>query len=314
MTTAVLLVLGGVILLYGGAEGLVRGSSSLALRLGLSPLVVGLTVVAFGTSMPELVVSVEAALAGQGSIAVGNVVGSNVGNIGLILALSALIAPIAVQARIIRLDLPLLVGVSALLAALLLDGRLSRGEGALLAAGLLAYTGFTLRAARREGAAVQGEFAEGVGGAPSRSAGVDAALVLGGLGLLVLGARLLVRGAVTIAEGAGMSEAAIGLTIVAIGTSLPELATSVVAALRGEGDIAVGNVVGSNLFNVLGILGVASLVRPLSASGIGAVDLAVMLGYAVVLAPMMWTGRRVSRGEGALLLAGYAAYLVHLLR
>jgi cation:H+ antiporter len=313
MTAAVLLVLAGAALLYGGAEGLVRGSASLALRLGMAPLVIGLTVVAFGTSMPELVVSVEAALAGQGSLAIGNVVGSNIGNVGLILGLSALIAPLAVQARIIRLDLPLLVLVSAGVAALLLDGRLGRGEGALLAAGLLAYVGFTLRASRREGAAVEQEFAEGLPKVRGPAA-LDAALVLGGLVLLALGARLLVRGATTIAEAAGVDEAVIGLTVVAVGTSLPELATSVVAALKGEGDIAVGNVVGSNLFNLLGILGAAALVRPLDAGGIGVADLAVMLGAALLLLPMMWTGRRVSRAEGGVLLAGYVAYVAHLLR
>ena len=313
MTAAILLILGGSALLYLGAEGLVRGSSALALRMGLSPLVVGLTVVAFGTSMPELVVSVEAALGGQGAIAVGNVVGSNIGNVGLILGLSALIAPLAVQARIIRLDLPLLVVLSAALAALLSDGHLGRLEGALLFGGLLAYTGFTLLAARRESAAVEAEFAEGLP-KPSGRPTVDAALLLGGLGLLVLGARLLVSGAVTVAEAAGLGPAVIGLTIVAIGTSLPELATSVVAALKGEGDIAVGNVVGSNLFNILGILGAASLVRPLDAAGIGWVDLAVMCGFALLLVPLMWTGRRVSRAEGGVLLGAYVAYLVYLLR
>jgi cation:H+ antiporter len=313
MTIAVLLVLAGAALLYGGAEGLVRGASSLALRLGMTPLVIGLTVVAFGTSTPELVVSVEAALAGKGSLAVGNVVGSNIGNVGLILGLSALIAPLAVQARIIRLDLPLLVLVSAGVAVLLLDGEMGRGEGALLFAGLIAYVGFTLRASRRESAAVAQEFAEGVP-RPTGSAALDAVLVLGGLALLAVGARLLVSGATTIAQAAGVEEAVIGLTVVAIGTSLPELATSVVAALKGEGDIAVGNVVGSNLFNILGILGIAALVRPLSAGGIDAVDLWVMLGAAVLLLPMMWTGRRVSRLEGGVLVAGYVAYVAYLLR
>lgn len=313
MTMAVLLVLAGAALLYGGAEGLVRGASSLALRLGMTPLVIGLTVVAFGTSMPELVVSVEAALAGKGSLAVGNVVGSNIGNVGLILGLSALIAPLAVQARIIRLDMPLLVLVSAGVAVLLLDGAMGRGEAALLVGSLLLYVGFTVRASRRESAAVAKEFEEGLA-RPTGSAALDAVLVLGGLALLAIGARLLVSGATTIAEAAGVEEAVIGLTVVAIGTSLPELATSVVAALKGEGDIAVGNVVGSNLFNILGILGIAALVRPLSSGGIGAVDLWVMLGAAVLLLPMMWTGRRVSRLEGGVLVAGYVAYVAYLLR
>jgi cation:H+ antiporter len=308
-----LAILGGIALLYGGAEGLVRGSSALALRLGLTPLVVGLTVVAFGTSMPELIVSVDATLAGRGSIALGNVVGSNIGNVALILGISALIAPLAVRARIIRLDLPILLAASLLMVVLVADGAVGRGEAGLLLAALLAYTGFTLRSARRESAAVAAEFAAGVPRV-GRHAAVDAALLLGGLALLVAGARLLVIGAVAVAEDAGMSEAVIGLTIVAIGTSLPELATSAVAAWRGEGDLAIGNVLGSNIFNILGILGVAGMVRPIAGEGIGAVDLGVMLALALLLLPMMWTGRRVSRGEGAVLLLAYGAYLAYLLR
>jgi cation:H+ antiporter len=309
----VLAILGGIALLYGGAEGLVRGSSALALRLGLTPLVVGLTVVAFGTSMPELIVSVDATLAGRGSIALGNVVGSNIGNIALILGISALIAPLAVRARIIRLDLPILLAATLLMVVLVADGTVGRGGAGILLAALLAYTGFTLWNARRESAAVAAEFAAGVPRV-GRHAAVDAALLLGGLALLVAGARLLVIGAVAVAEDAGMSEAVIGLTIVAIGTSLPELATSAVAAWRGEGDLAIGNVLGSNIFNILGILGVAGMVRPIAGEGIGAVDLGVMLALTLLLLPMMWTGRRVSRGEGAVLLLAYGAYLGHLLR
>lgn len=303
----------GVVLLYLGAEGLVRGSASIASRLGLSPLVIGLTVVAFGTSMPELVVSVDAALSGSASLAVGNVLGSNIGNVGLILGISALIFPLTVHARVVRVDLPIMVAVSALLPLLLRDGVVGRVEGAVLTTGLVLYIAFSLSAARHEPGQVQAEFAAGTPGA-SRSPAIDALLLVAGLAMLVFGARALVSGAVYLAEAAGMSEAAIGLTVVAIGTSLPELATSVVAALKGEGDIAVGNVVGSNLFNLLGIVGVASMVHPLSATGIGVLDFAVMLGSAALLLPLMRTGLRVTRWEGALLVGGYSAYLLHLLR
>ena len=309
---ALLWILLGVGLLYGGAEGLVRGSASVARRLGLSPLVIGLTVVAFGTSMPELVVSVRATLAGAGPIAVGNVVGSNIANIALILGLSALIRPIRVHAQLIRVDVPLLIVASVALAVLLQDGRLGRVEGVLFLAGIVGYTVLGLRLARAESAAVHAEFAEATP-PPTGSWARDLIFIGAGLGLLVLGARLLVDGAVTIATSFGVSEAVVGLTIVAVGTSLPELATSLVAAGKGEGDIAVGNVVGSNMFNILGILGTASVVRPLTQTGMTRLDLGVMVGLALVLLPLMRTGFRLSRGEGGFLLAVYVVYVGRLL-
>lgn len=308
---ALLWIVLGAALLFAGAEGLVRGASSLARRFGLSPLVIGLTVLAFGTSMPELVVSVSAALEGVSAIAVGNVVGSNIGNIALILGITALIRPPRVQAQVVRVDVPVMIAVSLLVLALLADGVLGRLEGAALVLGLLGYVAFQLLAARKEPGAVQEEFDEGVPpvtGSPV----MDVLLVLAGLGLLVLGARWLVSGAVTLAESFGVPEAVIGLTVVAIGTSLPELATSVVAALRGEGDLAVGNVVGSNIFNLLGILGIAAVVHPLSSAGIGLVDLGVMLGLSILLLPLMRSGLSVNRWEGGVLLATYGAYMVHL--
>jgi cation:H+ antiporter len=270
VTIAGLYIAIGCVVLYLGAEALVRGAASSARRWGVEPLVIGLTVVAFGTSMPELAVSMQAALDGAGPIAVGNVVGSNIANIALILGLSALIRPLAVHAKVIKIDIPILAATSLVLVWMLADDRLNR-----------------LR---------------------------DVVFVLAGLGLLVLGARLLVGGAVTVAQGLGMSDAVIGLTIVAVGTSLPELATSVVAAVKGEGDIAVGNVVGSNLFNILGILGLASLARPLDPCGMTSVDLWMMVGLAVLLFPVMRSGMRVSRVEGAGLLLAYAGYLVYLQR
>ena len=312
MLSDVLALAGGLALLVAAASVLVRGAAALALRLGLTPLVVGLTVVAFGTSAPELVVSVQAALAGAGGIAVGNVVGSNVANVGLVLGLAVLIRPLAAEPSLFRRDLPALVAVTALAAAFLWDRQLGRAEGAVLAAGLVAYLVWSVRAARRDQAAAAAVAAELPVTAPTGPAWRDALFVVGGLAGLVVGADLFVGGATRLAQAAGVSNAVIGLTVVAVGTSLPELATTLVAARRGEGDIAVGNVVGSNLFNLLGILGIAALVRPLEAPGLGAVDVAVMGAFTVGLVVLLWTGRRLARWEGGVLAAGYVGYLVYL--
>lgn len=311
LTQSLAFIGAGLAMLFVGAESLVRGSTSLALRMGIAPLVVGLTVVAFGTSSPELVVSVQAAIDGRGAIAVGNVVGSNIANIALILGLTALIRPMKVNTQLIRLDVPIVIASSLLLVALLFDGRLGRLDGALLSAGIVAYVAFLLRQARRERPKVKEDFAEALPG-PKGHVGRDALFVVLGLGLLVLGANLLVDGAVAVAQRLDISEAIIGLTVVAIGTSLPELATSVVAALRREGDLAIGNVVGSNIFNILGILGLSSLVQTLDSGGIRMADLVVMVAIALLLFPMIWTGRRLSRAEGAFLLVCYAAYMAFL--
>ena len=308
MTADVLLLVAGLVVLTVGAEGLVRGGAGLALRLGITPMAVGLTVVAFGTSSPELVVSVSTALEGRGDLALGNVVGSNIFNIALILGVAALVRPAAVRSQTVRLDMPIVIASAVLLVAFLADGRLGPLDGAVLLAGALAYTAFTLGQARRAGPGAQAEALPTDG-----PAWRDALFVGGGLAMLVAGSRMLVVGAVSIAEQAGLSEAVIGLTILAAGTSLPELATSVVAAVRGQSDIAIGNVVGSNIFNVLAILGASALVRPLEPGGVGAVDLAVMVALSVALVPLLWTGFRLDRLEGALLLLAYSSYTAYLL-
>jgi cation:H+ antiporter len=307
MLLDLLLVTTGIALLYFGAEGLVRGSVSLARHWKLTPLVIGLTVVAFGTSMPELVVSVDAALSGSAAIAVGNVVGSNIANIALILGLSALLCPLAVNARIVRIDVPLMVLITLLVIVMLMDRSVGRLEGGLLAVGLLTYTAMSLRAARRHIGLTPAEPLPG--SLPTAQSLLFAAA---GLVLLGIGARLLVSGAVSLAADRGISEAVIGLTVVAIGTSLPELATSILAALRRQGDIAVGNIVGSNIFNLLGILGTAALVRPLDEIAMTAIDLGVLIALAVLLLPVARSGWRVSRAEGGLLFACYAGYMLHL--
>lgn len=310
MAMPFLLVLLGLVLLYLGGESLVRGSAALALRFGLKPLVIGLTVVAFGTSAPELVVSVKAALDGHGAIAIGNVVGSNILNLGLILGFTALIFPLKVQLQILRVDLPILVGVSVLGVAMLADLHVGRIEGAVLLGGLLAYTTFTVLSARKTtpSEVVSAGYQESM---PKLRGSVwrDLAFIGAGLVMLIFGSRFLVDGAVVIARNFHISEAIIGLTIVSAGTSMPELVACLVAAVKKESDIALGNIIGSNLFNLLGILGTGALVKPLDGAGIQMMDLYVMLAFAVVLLPILVTGRQMSRWEGALLLAGYLGYL-----
>lgn len=297
----------GLVLLLIGAEGLVTGSASLALRAGVSRLVVGLTIVAFGTSSPELVVSLKAALAGQGDIALGNVIGSNSFNIGVILGLTALVHPIQVNRQIITIHAPIAVLVAFLVPLLLLDQTVGRGEGLLLFGGFLVYTAGSVVLGRREPKAVD---ADVPGASAGRHWALDLVFIAVGLGFLILGSRLLVDNAVALAQAVGLSEAVIGLTIVAAGTSLPELATSLMAAFRKQPDIAIGNIIGSNIFNIVAILGAAAATVPLRATGIAALDQWVMVGFGVLLLPLLATGRRLHRIEGALLLTLYGAYLV----
>lgn len=310
---AIVLFVAGLLFLIAGAEALVRGASRLAAAFGLSPLVIGLTVVAFGTSSPELAVSIKAVLAGQAGIAVGNVIGSNVFNVLFILGISALIVPLVVSQQLVRLDVPLMIGLSVLVLLLALDGRFGRIDGLLLFGGLLVYVGFLIRKGRKESVEASGGAGHGEG---ERTGWVwNAGLVVGGLLLLVLGSRWLVEGAVTFAVYLGVSELIIGLTIVAAGTSLPEVVTSIVAALRGERDIAVGNVVGSNLFNIMGVLGLAGIIAP---AGIGVspavigFDIPVMIAVALACLPIFFTGGVISRTEGALLVGYYVAYTTYL--
>ncbi len=312
MTLQFFILAASIFLLMLGAEGLVRGSVSVAFKMGLTPLVVGLTVVAFGTSAPELVVSLQATLTGRGEIAVGNIVGSNIFNIAVILALTALICPIRIALPVLRLDAPIMVVVTVLVAAILSRGVVSSPVGFALVLALVSYTGFTIWMAKKNPfPAVEAEFEAGTS-ARLAACWQDAGFLIGGLALLILGSDLLVDSASVIARGFGVSEAIIALTVVAAGTSMPELATSVLAAFRRQPDIAIGNVVGSNLFNLLGILGAAAVTRPIAAPGISAVDLGAMTIFALALLPLMWTNRTLQRWEGGILIAGYAAYLAWL--
>lgn len=310
MLVEISLILVSLVLLYFGAEWLVKGGASLALRLGLTPVVVGLTVVAFGTSAPEMVVSIKAAWSGQGDLAIGNVVGSNIFNVAIILGTAALVCPLRVQFQLLKVDGPVLVAVSLLLPLLFWDRRIERWEAGVFLLLLVIYTvGNVWQARRQTSAAVSAEYSEGVPH-ETRGLGADLGLIAGGLAVLIVGSRLLVDNSVSLARGLGVSEAVIGLTIVAAGTSMPELATSIVAALKRQPDIALGNVIGSNIFNILGILGVAGLVRPLEGTGILPRDLYLAMALSVALLPLLWSGLKVSRWEGGVLVAVYLGYLV----
>lgn len=307
----------GILLLIVGAEMVVRGSSRLALALGLSPLVVGLTVVAFGTSAPELAVTMQAAVAGQADLAIGNVVGSNITNVLLILGLAAAITPLVVAQTLIRIDVPIMIGVTLLMYALSYDGIIRRSEGFLLVGGILVYTIFAIYQSRKESKLVKAEYnAEYY--IPRRQMlqqlWIHLVMLLGGLVCLTMGARWIVSGAVVFATMIGVSQLVIGLTIVAIGTSLPEIAATAVASLRGERDIAVGNVIGSSIFNILAVLGVASVVAPAGIAVSTAVlrfDLPVMIAVAVACLPIILNGHVIWRWEGWLFLGYYIAYITY---
>jgi cation:H+ antiporter len=303
-----LLIITGAILLYFGAQGLVRGSASLATRVGVSPLVAGLTIVAFGTSAPELSVSLSSALGGHADIALGNVIGSNIFNIAVILGIAALIQPLKIHLSVIRRDIPVMIACSAIACALIVSGSFTMIAGIGLLVGLLAYLFFTVKS---EKIATQEGDSALIDAPPllSKSWVIDSLVLLTGLGVLVCGSQLFVDGATSLAKSLGVSDAVIGLTVVAAGTSLPELATSVVAALRKQSDIAIGNVVGSNIFNILCILGVTASVTPIDTSGISFLDGCVMLSLGIILLPFALTGRSISRAEGAIFLVVYGVYL-----
>ena len=307
-----LYIIGGLVLLYFGADWLVKGAMTLALNLGLSPLIVGLTVVALGTSVPEALVSVQAAIGHQGGIAIGNVVGSNILNIAMILGLSALITPLKVDSHLVKADVPLLTGATFMLVVLLEDFHISRMEGTFL---LLCIVGYivgniiTVKKTTPEEDKIEGmEIPED----PGNNFWRDIALLIVGIITLGFGSNFLVTGAVDLARLWGLSEALIGLTIVSIGTGTPELATALMAAYRKSADLAIGNAVGSNLFNIMFVLGLAGLVAPLDAKGINSSDLYVMLAVTILLLPTVWTGRILDRKEGFLFLAIYFGYLYYL--
>ncbi len=310
----------GLVCLVAGAELLVRGAASVATRLGIAPVIIGLTVVAFGTSAPELAVSVSAGFGGEGEVAFGNVAGSNIVNILLILGGSAVIGTLAVSQRIIRLDIPLLIGASLLALVLSLDNEIGRLDGAILFAGIVTYTWWLIRTGRNERSEVLEEYDDAVDQLEveilDKPLPVQIALIVVGLGILVAGSQLLVGSATDIAEAFGVSDLVIGLTVVAVGTSLPELATSFLASMRGQRDIAVGNVVGSNLFNLMCVLGLTGIVSPNAvpvADSSLQVDIPVMVAATIVLLPIIWKRFEIRRWEGLVLMAFYALYVTFLI-
>ncbi len=313
----IIYIIAGIIFLYFGAEWLVKGSSRLALAMGIPSLIVGLTVVAFGTSAPEMVVSVSSGLKGIGGIAIGNVVGSNIFNIAVILGIAAIISPLKVNIQVLRIDAPIMMAATLIVCLVLLDGTLSRMEGAFLFAGIICYVVFSIYFGRKNN---NNENNDVLIPSKAKNPGKDwlsmllnAAFIFGGLILLVAGSKLFVKGAVDIAHILNISETIIGLTIVSAGTSLPELATSVLAAFRREEDIAIGNVIGSNIFNIFAILGFTGLLTPITFSGIGIVDMLVLIGTAVLILPVMRSGFRINRAEGVFLLLTYCGYLTYLI-
>lgn len=310
----VILFILGLLFLIIGAELLVRGASRLATAVGISPLVIGLTVVAFGTSSPELAVSIKSALSGQASIALGNVIGSNIFNVLFILGLSAIIVPLIVSKQLVRLDVPLMIILSLFVFFISLDNRIGRLDGLILLIGVVSYCTFLIMQSRKEQASDESSNPD-VDEKETNRWPLNILLVIIGLTLLVFGSRWLVDSATTFAQHLGVSELIIGLTIIAAGTSLPEVVTSLIAALRGERDIAVGNVVGSNIFNLMAVLGFASVFSP---SGIDVspsiiqFDLPIMVAVAFACLPIFFTGGVISRREGSVLFFYYVAYTLYL--
>ncbi len=311
MTREILLFVGGVGVLYFGAEWLVRGSARLATSLGVSPIVLGLTVVSMGTSAPELVVSVVAAVGGHGDLAIGNVMGSNLANIGLVLGLSAIMRPLNVSGRVVTREVPVMLIITALLLPVIWDLRIGRLEGIALLGVLGGYLWFVFRTAKQEDKAVLGEyeqFAKEAVGLTPWAAARDLALIIVGITGLVMGAFAIRESALALAEAMGISELVIGLTLVSIGTSLPELATSVVAAFRGEADIAVGNVIGSNVFNIAAVLGITATITPLTVNPqVLSLEFPAVVIMSVLLVPIVRPNLTIRRAEGIVLLGSYLA-------
>jgi len=315
-TSVILEFLGGLVFLIVGAEALVKGATRLSILFGVSPLIIGLTVVAFGTSSPELAVSIKASLSNQPGISLGNVVGSNIFNVLFILGIASLIRPLVVAQQLIRFDVPLLIFISILTLVLATDKIFSRADGLVLFAGLIIYIGFLLYQSRSESSEVKKEYEKEIQeNAINSKWPASLGLVIGGMALLIVGSQWMVDGSVSIAQYLGVSELIIALTIIAAGTSLPEVVTSIVATIRNQGDIAVGNVIGSNIFNIMGVLGISSI---LSTNGIVVsaptieFDLPIMVAVACACLPIFFTGQRINRWEGAVLLGYYIAYIVYL--
>ena len=305
----ILFFLAGLVILYFGAYWLVKGASRLAITLNVQPVIVGLTVVAFGTSLPEFVVSFIGAMRELPDIALGNIVGSNIVNIGLIIGLSAIIFPLSVHMKLLKFEVPFMILAAFLLFIVSIKGTVSRRDSILFAVIFIGYIGYAIRAAKKETPAVAGEYREFLRGRDSIKK--DIVLIIAGLAVLIAGAEILLISAVSIARAMGISELIIGMTIVAVGTSLPELATSAVAAFKREADISIGNIVGSNIFNILFILGVTGIIRPVSVHPEAwRLHMPVMVFFSLLLFIFMKTGNVISRAEGAVMVLLYISYIM----
>lgn len=304
-----LLVIGGLAMLYFGAEWLIKGSVNIANKFRISQLVIGLTVVAFGTSSPELAVSVSSAMQGISDVALGNVVGSNIVNIGVILGISALISPIVVSKSTIRKEVPIMVGVAFLLLAIIIDGKIDFIDGLLLVAGIIGFTLFSYKSSKKDT-----ELNADSSLPQTKEVGISKSIVLVGVGLamLIVGSFVTVDNSVIIAKSIGISELVIGLTLVAIGTSLPELITSIIAAKKGHADLSIGNIIGSNIFNILAIVGISSIISGIIVNEKIVLDIIIMIVFSLVLIPIIKSGFVISRKEAVALLAGYIAYILFL--
>jgi len=304
-----LFVGGGLTMLYFGADWLVKGSIAISNKLGVSQLVIGLTVVAFGTSTPELAVSISSAIQGLSDVALGNVVGSNIVNIGVILGVSAVISPIIVSKSVIRKEIPLMIGISFLLFAIILDGKIDFIDGVLLVVGIIVFTWYSYRSSKKDADIEKISVAQVL---QKNTFSKSIIFMIAGLLLLIGGSFLTVDNAVIIGTSFGISELFMGLTVVAIGTSLPELITSIVAARKGHADLAVGNIIGSNIFNIMAILGISSLISGITVSEQVLIDVGIMLAFSLVLIPIMRSGFIISKKEGIFLVAGYVGYVLFL--
>lgn len=300
----------GFIMLAAGAELMVSSSSRIAIRLGVSPLIVGLTLVAFGTSAPELAVSIQSTTSGSSALALGNIIGSNIANIGLILGITALISPIRIERQLVKKQIPLMIAASLLMGFLLLDDRLDYSDGLFLTSGLLAFLIYSYRQAGSEFESQELTIHPARAIEAAGQTSVNMLLIVVGITLLVFGSRVFVDNAVTLARLIGISEAVIGLTLVAVGTSIPELVTSLVAAFKHQTDIAIGNIIGSNLFNILGVLGITAIIGTIYGDQFAVADFIIMILFSFILLPFAWTNLSLSRMEGLFLLAGYFVYLV----
>lgn len=312
LLVAIIFLIIGSAALYLGAESLVKGSVGISLKLGITPLIIGLTVVAFGTSSPELIVSLAAGFDGKSEIALGNVIGSNICNIGLIIGIAALIRPIRVDTALFRRDIPIMIVASALMIIFVLDGMISRIEGGIFTLGIISYIIFSIFQAKKGKEKTEIKELEGVDIKKPKSLPLNLIMVIAGLGILAIGAQLFLEGAIFTAQFLGASEAVIGLSVVALGTSLPELATSVVASIKDESDISLGNAIGSNIFNLLMILGVAGLIFSISTEGFSAIDIGAMILLSIIIIPLALHKRIISRWNGALVLVIYIAYIYYL--